>query len=233
MRDIVLYGSCVSRDPLAMVENDFTVSYFHARSTILSLASERPVPGIDPDSLVSEKPFNQRCFRTDAAKSFRTDFSGHLLIFDFIDDRFASGAAGSSVFTLNPMALRDNPHLARIPVTRIDPRMEQDRHHVAAAVETLARRFARLFRDNLLVLHRTFFDPDYTGPGSAPAMIRQINGYYNFLYELIEQNWPVAHTIDLRDRITTPPDHRWGHKPFHYGRDYDLAFIEALDRIAR
>ncbi|MEE8454395.1 MAG: DUF6270 domain-containing protein [Limibaculum sp.] len=233
MRDIVLYGSCVSRDPLAMVENDFTVSYFHARSTILSLASERPVPGIDPDSLVSEKPFNQRCFRTDAAKSFRTDFSGHLLIFDFIDDRFASGAAGSSVFTLNPMALRDNPHLARIPVTRIDPRMEQDQHHVAAAVETLARRFARLFRDNLLVLHRTFFDPDYTGPGSAPAMIRQINGYYNFLYELIEQNWPLAHTIDLRDRITTPPDHRWGHKPFHYGRDYDLAFIKALDRIAR
>lgn len=232
MRNIVIYGSCVTRDPVSTAPGDFAVTYHHARSNLLSLAAGQPVEGVDAAGITAGGPFDRRCYLADLAKTFRIDFHDQIVIFDFIDDRFATADLGTTCFTLNPHCLAQNPALARLPYVKVIHQHRSQRHRAAVAAAALRRHLAPLFDDNLVVLHLAWFDPDYRGPGWGPAAIRAMNDYYRELYAWLCDLWKPDHCIDLADRLSTPRTHRWGHTPFHYGADYEAAFADRLSAIS-
>ncbi|WP_110929634.1 DUF6270 domain-containing protein [Bacillus massiliglaciei] len=100
MKELNILGSCVSRDIFRLLDTDYKVNYYHARSSILSLMSA-PYPLEEQDVQLKSR-FKQRTVLTDMNKTFFQQLEekkNDLLMIDFIDERFALYQIGFSYVT--------------------------------------------------------------------------------------------------------------------------------------
>lgn len=233
-KNLVVLGSCVTRDPLEASGLREFLLYYHCRSNLASLASQTAFDG--SAEVEGIPPFQRRCVAQDLKKTFRTEFDNCVVIFDFIDDRFPAAIRDGGVFTRNPLAASLNPLLyADMRVVRhFEP---NNWPFVEESLTRFAERFSRLFARNITVLHKASFSPFYDGDNPDARYCQTMRRYYDRLFEALCQRLPFDHVIDCMSTVTgaesTPRNHQWGHAPFHYDDSYNRCFSEKLVDILR
>lgn len=161
-KDIVIYGSCVTRDPIENLNLTERLRYYHCRSNLASLSEIRAYQRhVSLDFLT---PFNRRCVEDDLKKTFNTGFRGCYVIFDFIDDRFPMALAheDDAVVTFNPLVNREKHEVydgMRV-VRHFD---KENRSLVIENIERFANRFAETFENNITILHEATFSKYFNG----------------------------------------------------------------------
>ena len=234
IKDIVIYGSCVTRDPLEELNLRERLRYYHCRSNLAGLSENRAYK--DDASLEFLNPFNRRCVEADLKKTFDTAFSDCLVVFDFIDDRFPMALAqeDNAVVTFNPLVNKHRPEIYKgMKLVRHFDR--RNRQMVKDNIQSFAERFAEIFRKNRTVLHEATFSMFFSGPHPAKAFQIELIDYYEFLFDELKSRINFDHVINLKELLNsdaaTPSGHKWGHAPFHYSDEYNLAFARRLTEI--
>jgi hypothetical protein len=234
IKDIVIYGSCVTRDPIGQLNLKERLLYYHCRSNLASLSEVRPYTGnVSLDFL---GPFNRRCVEADLKKTFDTGFRDCYVIFDFIDDRLPMALAheDEAIVTFNPLVNHGNPEIYKeMQVVRHFDR--RNRSLVKDNIDRFADRFGTIFQNNKTILHEATFSKFFSGSSPAKAFQIELIEYYDFLFNEMKSRLSFDHVIDLSDLLdssaATPSDHKWGHKPFHYSDTYNLVFAQRLTDI--
>jgi len=92
MNNILIFGSCVSRDPFGhnndRAAHKFSILDYYARTSLASLAT---LPSFDIDVSTIPSPFQRRMVERDISKIFLDELGSYdfdILLVDFIDDRF-------------------------------------------------------------------------------------------------------------------------------------------------
>lgn len=221
-RDLVILGSCVSRDPVTGTDLERRLKYYHCRSNLCSMASKSPLER--PQSVEGLGSFQTRCVFDDLDKSINFDHENCFVVFDFIDDRFPVGRIGSSEFTYNFLVNKLTPKIfsgAEI-IQHFRP---ENRALVRIAVESFAEAHEALFQKNKIILHECFLSPHYDGLAVDQRYVQLLNEHFEFLFSQLREVWKIDHILSSRAIVTspeaTPFDHQWGHTPFHFYEEYN------------
>lgn len=219
MLKVVVYGSCVSRDLVALQRKKMECIDYVARQSWISAASR----GLEPTSKteLSSKFQNEMLagdFRSDAFERLNTNVAGSdLILIDIIDDRFGvypleggyiTPSAEFSVSGVRP-SLRLGDHIP----------FGTDKHFelwmVAAQV---AKESLRENLDKCFVLGAPFTDvsldetivPDALSRNAA-VWNQQYARYYDYLVSI------GFNVIRLPSKMAVSTKyHQWGVAPFHY-----------------
>ncbi|MDQ1902448.1 DUF6270 domain-containing protein [Paracoccus sp. WLY502] len=231
-KNIVIFGSCVTRDAMEFNGLKDSLLYFHCRSNLASLTSSKPIKS--EFDLVGLNPFLHRCVSRDLKKDFATNFENCIVIFDFLDDRFPIGTKDDSFFTYNHHVAKLNPSSYR-DMGVIQHFQRNNWPLVEKLVDSFANRFADLVSRNKTILHTASFSPFYDGKDSNDEHCLMMRSYYNFLFNSLCKRISFDHVIDCMDSLvdanSTPAFHRWGHAPFHYHDAYNHCLSEKIIRI--
>lgn len=219
MIEVMVYGSCVSRDLVAIHKKSLECVDYVARQAWISAASE----GLDPilETELSSKFQNEMLagdFKSDAYQRISEHIERcDLMLMDIIDDRFgvyplqSSYITPSAEFALSG-ARRELPLGDHIP-------FGADQHFDlwVGGAQTLKK----VIGDNMgkcFVLGAPYTDVSLDGTVVPDALARkpsEWNQQYARYYEaLVSMGFKVIH-LPMKMAVTTK-FHQWGVAPFHY-----------------
>lgn len=233
-KKLVIYGSCVSRDPCEFLGLRESLEYFHARSNIASLSCDVPINLAS--SLEFLDGFNRRCVSADLTKAIRLDFKNSVVVFDFIDDRFptAMDRETGAMVTFNYLVAEAEPEIYRglNLVRHFEP---SQRAVVDENVARFSERYRHIFENNTTILHQASFGKYFNGSIPSSESRKIFEDYFEYLFDKMKSFLHFDHIIDLRYLLdncdATPADHKWGHAPFHFSDAYNLAFAKEVKSI--
>jgi len=241
---IIILGSCVSRDPFNeeieyKAKEDLNVKRLFARTTLISLNS--PSMEIDLSEIEGLTPFECRYVHNDLNKEFykyldSRDLSNTYLLLDFIDERMDILQWQEHYITMsNEFRWSNMPGKFEGTVwQRLSPEtMELWRESCRVFTEKIKA----YYPPERIILHRAFWLSGYWDQGEKKLFENQEeialqNSILEGYYEYFEARMPGIHIIDLNDNgYLADSAHRWGLQPFHYETKYYQHFLACLDRI--
>lgn len=221
MGNILIYGSCVSRDAYEGIQEDHRLLGYIARQSLISAAS-KPTELLDGNSLKSG--FQNRSLTGDLQSSLhgavkRSAPETDLLLIDLTDERLGVRALPDGSYITDSAELHLSKGLDSIRALRIY--FGSDHHFelwsdaadkFASAVETSG------LLSKALVLETPWADLTETGvevPRYRGLPAAEVSALYSRYH---------AHLSGLGFRTVTLPshlsvaaqEHKWGHAPYHY-----------------
>jgi Family of unknown function (DUF6270)/Heparinase II/III-like protein/Heparinase II/III N-terminus len=241
MRNILIFGSCVSRDTFNFDDAaKFNIINYYARSSFASAFSNQKAVDRYTNKITSA--FQRKIVAADLSKellSQLTSTSFDLLLIDLIDERF-------SLFEFENGALVTQSN--ELISGSFDKSSESGRS-VASGSEEFFRlwetgwnSFIQLIKDSDQIhkirINKAFWanetaDGQSFSPNFPEEKIKSANNFLSKLYERISQD--IAENqflISDRSLLVGSTHHRWGLSPFHFIDEYYLHILDLLDKDA-
>lgn len=250
VRRVFVYGSCVARDTLAIMEREDprsvqVVSYV-ARQSLLSVGSaaeglEELAP--EEQDLGLPHAFRRRMVRGDWAGNLWEEIEAaqanggiDVLVWDLVDERFGVFVQPNLDVITKSIDLFSSPVLMKRVADAELVLLGTDEHFTewAAAAERFAGRLrdAGLW-DRAVVLAVPWAARDDRGrevPVHGDLTVDEANSIYERYYgHLAGLGFDI---ITVADGVVAGSEHQWGPAPFHYARSvYDQIITELEKRL--
>ena len=217
----LVYGSCVSRDLIALHNDEMICVDYIARQSWIS-ATSTPIESVDADGIALDSKFQNQMLMGDFASSALTSLNEamnecDLILIDIIDDRFG-------VYPL------DNGYItptAEFATSGIRSSLELGKHIPFGCDEhfELWSKSAEKLRSTLdEVIERVFvLSTEFTERSTDDTVVPQALGssaclwnekYKRYYLHVKSLGFKV---VDLPSKLAvSTPHHRWGIAPFHY-----------------
>jgi Family of unknown function (DUF6270) len=238
-RQVVIHGSCVSRDcfnfPLAQ-ENLQLVDYFSRSSLATHGTGAYAIADSDLRKLTSR--FQRDQVLRDARRSFRwlESSRGRLLLVDLIDERFHLVVVDGCLLTRSTELL-ESGHLEGREVRTIRRGTPAHTTRWENGIQAFAARIAVL-APHRVVIHRAFWCESYRDaagivhpyPDEERELAKAINAQLQRQYDQLSQVLGHPQNIDLftEGAVLGTTEHRWGLTPYHYEDEYYIRVVEQL-----
>lgn len=223
MRQVFIYGSCVSRDPFAFIPNDFKIENYVARSSFGSAFAERPfahsLDEIDSSGAI-KSAFQRSMVELDFNKGLRQrlmqiDPASTPIVIDLIDERFNLLILDGTIATYSAELQVAKP-LDHYPGAKlVQPNSDQ---HFTYWMEGFSR-FAALATGMKLkvILNKVFWAERSDDGGLFNAVaVSSHNDHLRRMYSYIEDRLPCQVVDYGSGAWVSAADHKWGPSPFHY-----------------
>lgn len=237
MITVSIWGSCVSRDTLALsptFNDELTVGKYVARQSWISAVSDPvPYPG---DTLTSK--FQSRMLRGDFASNAlemirESSSTSDFIVLDLVDDRFNTvQISESQYFTLSATAKKQKM-ASYFPIKNtFKPGTPEHTQLWLSAAKTV-RKTLDAVMGKVLVLGVPWATGDSEGeslPSHLGKTVHEWNEINSVLLDILRSlDFEV---IEVPEEIAiADPTHRWGRSPFHYIPEvYDYCAREIVNR---
>lgn len=237
-KQILIYGSCVSRDTFEFLDRRFELLQYIARQSFISVGNESPQ--VDRQIPRLKSAFQERMVRGDiygdaVRKIAEVGEDADLIVFDLIDER--GGVIETSTGYVSKLAevwnaggkqvLEKNKHIA----------FGTDEHFALwrpAADRIIDLLRSRNWLQKSVVLRTPWVDRDSEGQTvHYPDWMmdpKVANSRYQKYYDYLLANG--LKIVSLPDSIAeTTPDHKWGPSPFHYSERGYRYLAQELERL--
>lgn len=220
MPGVFVFGSCVSRDTRAFLDEEWVLTGYVARQGFLSATSGRTTLRGQPDL---SSPFQRRCLEWDLggealdlieAEARRTD----IVLVDLVDERLGSYQAPDGTYVTNSWEFGCSGLLSQQadPLKLVEFGSERHFELWSQAASTVLERL------DALALRTLILAPDWAEVsdegkhlGYRGSSISEWNAKYRRYYE---------RCADLGAAVIRPPEslavaatgHKWGLAPYHY-----------------
>lgn len=233
MYNIVIFGSCVSRDAFSFsIKEDFKIIEYFARSSIGSaFTSSSPFINFNLDKISSQ--FQRKIVTFDLKKTLYHNFSKYIfdyLVIDLIDERFKLYQnKNNQLLTLSPefISSKFNINDGTIIKSFTDKHFQLWEEGWNNFLYTLVQ----TKQTDKLRINKVYWS--HKMEGNVPFQdyeledINLANAYLDKLYNRINEDIPSEQFINVDSSVFIGAhDHKWGISPFHYINDYYLTFIK-------
>ncbi|MFE3982723.1 MULTISPECIES: DUF6270 domain-containing protein [unclassified Priestia] len=232
MIDVLIFGSCVTRDTFSFFPEEFKVVDYFARSSLISLMSE-DLP-IDESDLNLSSAFQKKMILYDFQKVFLKQiqqYSFDLLIIDLIDERLDLLKYNNRYVTRSGELVNSKFEQSERYSFDLVMRKSEKTHELWEKSCVLF--FSKLLEyipPEKIILNKVFWSYKYRDgnkiydfPDEKLQIIKNNNNILKRYYSVIESQVPKIHFIDypLMDFIADK-NHKWGLSPFHYEQRHYL-----------
>ncbi|HHJ1299046.1 MULTISPECIES: DUF6270 domain-containing protein [Pseudomonas] len=240
IKNLLIYGSCVSRDIFNLEESrDFKLTDYYARSSMASLSSE----AYENDHALSHIPsaFRRRMVACDFSKeilSAKDKFStADVILIDLIDERFdlISLPSGQLLTNSNELAesalLKDDSVLGYTTIKQGTP---ERRELWLQGMRKFFEFLKEIDKLDQVIINKVFWSSKFENEADIPfpvaqPFIEKANQELSWMYEALRSVLREDQFLDFSPSLLTADEqHRWGPSPFHYCKNY---YREALAQI--
>lgn len=245
MANVVVFGSCVSRDVFSLPNIKFDVSQkYFPRSSIISSVSD-PVD-INIQELETENQWLKWVIHTDFQKNVFKQIESRdfdLLVIDLIDDRFDLMSVAGSYVTCSDEFIKLNAiKAAGVDMERIDRLSLLAKELYEKAIKVFSKRLLDVCKDKKLVIHRAMYSYQYIDKdGLLQSFIdeklkryKRYNDMLSSAYDLLAAQLPFAEILEVEPEFQIgDANHRWGLSPFHYVTEYYKSVESKLTAVLK
>ncbi|WEK29774.1 MAG: DUF6270 domain-containing protein [Candidatus Pseudomonas phytovorans] len=240
IKNLLIYGSCVSRDIFNLEESrDFKLTDYYARSSMASLYSEP----FENDDALSRIPsaFRRRMVACDFSKeilSAKDKFcNADVILIDLIDERFDLISLPSGQLITNSNELAESSLLTDESVTGYTTIKQSTPERRELWLQGMQKFFGFLKEINKLdqvIVNKVFWSSKFEVKTDTPfpvarPFIDKANQELSWMYEALRSILREDQFLDFSPSIMTADEHhRWGPSAFHYCSNY---YREALAQI--
>lgn len=241
-RTLSIFGSCVSRDVLAIAnDTKFDLKAYIARQSVLSAVAAK----IPEDEIPLQNPsaFQLRMVKSDLRKDafqvLKANQSDYLLL-DCIDERFPllalCGSCVTASFEFYASTAQRYRSARKLEKHVKDGRLYLKDRCVEGAIEEFCARLREIYAPEQIILHYALMVNQYHAKSGQltpfePEKISAnycINGIIETIYSRIQAYLPGVHVIREIDGMAADENHKWGLAPMHYQKEY---YDRVLGRI--
>lgn len=228
----LILGSCVSRDIYNYYsKSEFEISEYYARTSLISLMSQRPSTGVGVRVENIKSAFQRRVVEFELTRDFRRripELEFDYLLMDFIDERHDVVEVEPGSYVTLTAELESTGFLDANPLLRKSVIQCGSVKHKLLWREALVN-FIELCTAlkilDKIVLNRTFWatemDDGKDIPGTNPIYTQKNNAILNWMYHMITPMLDRNQIISVPSaRLVSSAAHRWGPSPFHYQDGY-------------
>jgi len=241
-KNLIIYGSCVSRDIFNLEENsDFNLLEYYARSSMASLCSEAYA---NEDALQRiPSAFRRRMVAYDFSKAMFSEANqfndSDIILIDLIDERFDLIALPSGQLITLSNELTESGLLEDPSITGYKIISHGSPERRKLWLQGMQKLFSFLKDRNKLdrvIVNKVFwssrFEKETDTPFPvAPTVVEKANAELNWMYNALAHELAEQQFISFSPSLLTADEqHKWGVSPFHYCEGY---YIEALTQIRR
>lgn len=237
---VAIFGSCVSRDALAMCPIEgIEVAEYIARSSLASAFRSHPAPERWLQRLPRiESAFQRRMVDIDLQKraaDILSSSQADVVMVDMIDERFRVAKRGNGCATWsNEFALLE---LRR---DEFDEVLDPTNHEREVAWKAGMQVLIQSVMPRRLVINRAFWSRQYTNGNELPGQrdIRIANEYLKAMYDNLET---TGREMGANVSVIRYPDvclcadaqHKWGPSPFHFTQAFYEHTMHELAQIRK
>lgn len=235
MKNVFIFGSCVSRDTIEASRSSFNIVDYYARSSFYSLGKTAATYNFDfIEKMQSE--FQKRMVKRDILKSLFANEPPNdidLILIDFIDERCSLiQAEDGSVATLSK-------ELASIIENNLNH--QKICNSDAAYYDGFEKGFSKFLtffdahKSKIRIIKAYWAKHDDQGqPLNRPSSraIDLQNKKLNSLYDISSKYIDQSQFINIpKDSLIVASEHKWGPAPFHYVSDfYDKVLLNIFNQ---
>ena len=240
---ILIYGSCVSRDPIDEWVKDGSIDLVYYLSKT-STASQISNKGQWHLPLPEGSDFASRMVRHDIegdAKDLINNVDFDWILFDFIDDRLPLIRVGNGQYTASRFF--ENFYYKELKEIW-KPKSLTTAEHRSEYLVSLRKFLLELKSFGLdadrIIIHRAWWARHERAQAGVVTLadeeVRQAAHEQNLTlrmaYEIFEEIFPSCKKIEApKSYVVSEPNHKWGNDPYHYIEPYNVFFRESLLRI--
>lgn len=228
---LFILGSCVSRDMLDSVPDQFELVSYLARTSMASIGMP-PVDDREAREAVGRlaSPFQQRMLFNDLDKTTLqkiTETEHDILLVDFVDERFKLVLVDVTCFSLSSELEKSGFS----PGDRVA--LEPDSEAFLDLWMAGMRRLIAAVGTKKLVLNKAFWAERLPDGQEAPYIgwVRRNNALLLRLYECVERHWHLRSIDYPPELLVSDPHHRWGSAPYHFGEAFYQYGVTQLKRM--
>lgn len=240
IRNLLIYGSCVSRDIFNLEESrSFKLTDYFARSSLGSLAS----PAYSNTKALNriQSAFRRRMVSYDFSKELLvSDYKvarAHTVLVDLIDERFDLINLPTGQVITHSSELAESGLLNESSIEGYRTIL-----HGSEERRELWLRGMHIFLDLLkkhnkldrLIINKVYWASKFAKDSNAelpvaPATIDKANAELDWMYSKLSEELDSNQFLEIPPELLTADEsHRWGISPFHYCDDF---YKEALTQI--
>ena len=225
--NVLIYGSCVSRDIFRFQSDGFIVVDYYARSSLISLGTA-PLE-FSPEDVCLESKFQKRMVIRDLTKDLYSRLEIHdydVLLMDFIDERLNIISIGDVKITKSKELSNSGLMHKYIDFNEID-RFEMDFCLWEEACDTFINNIINYINPDRIILLEAFGAKKYRKQdGTVHVFPENIIKYINSRNSLLESyykyfldNFRTCQVVNCEEAIADE-SHLWGLSPFHFTQDW-------------
>ena len=238
MYNIVILGSCVTRDIFRLFPGHFNVVAYFARTSIISLMSDPLL--IKESDINLDSAFQRRLILYDFNKLFfpvikKADFD--CLMIDFIDERFDLLKYDNCYVTRSPemvnskLETKFNFELIKRNVPRTHELWEE-------SCDSFIYELKKSISLERIILHKAFWAEKYCDNNVIRDFsqqqlegIRKNNIILERYHSFFQSRLQGISILELgKGSFVADKDHQWGLSPFHYEENY---YLESKNQILK
>lgn len=236
--DILIFGSCVSRDAFNYeTAGNLKLLDYYSRSSMASAFHSIPREDRYSHSLAS--PFQRRMVHADFSKEFRNKLprlSFDVLLVDFIDERLPLCVHESGSIVTVSNELRKAKFLKNQDGRIIHPHTQSHFELWEKGWSEFVTQAAQQGFLNRIWIHHAYWSTENEdgSPFSSQAAeeIDAANAHLNKLYRRTALDIPKNQSLIVEtELLRANRAHRWGPAPFHYVDEYHHRLTELLSSV--
>lgn len=240
IKNLFIYGSCVSRDIFNLEESRvFRITDYYARSSMASLCS---TPYLDTEALDRiPSAFRRRMVKNDFTKRLLAETdrlqAADVILIDLIDERFDLVVLPSGQMITRSNELDESGFLNGSEVRRyrvIPHGSDEHRKIWLKGVRTFLALLKTLNKLDCVIVNEVFWASRFdfetrTAFPVAAAVVEKANKELAWMYAALEKELDRNQFISFYPALlTADPEHRWGVSPFHYSEQYYQSALEQI-----
>jgi Family of unknown function (DUF6270) len=239
---VLIYGSCVSRDPVEAflsTGQDFEIAAYISKTSLISqFMAPQPASLVAPEGSDFAARMIKHDMRKDASHRILTRDYDYLLI-DLIDERLPLLAVDGSILTGSRFLYNAFPEL-NTHKRAIDLYSDDGRQLFATALRKLLAALKESgFPQDRVILHRAWWARTVQEAGQVRPLgatdladAHRNNTLLAEAYRIIKAELPGCRTIEVdKARLVADAAHKWGAAPFHYIDAYHDDFRAKLAKV--
>ena len=232
---IHILGSCATRDPFRILNQDQLVGRYTSRSSLISRFSAPLIFDFHAYFNTAHLDWKQKMLQQDFAKNglFLDDYATGILIIDFIDERFDLLKISNTWITKSTAFVESNLEKA-FQIQEILKRGElKDFDLWTDACFKFTQLMPEAIRENT-ILHRAFWVTKYLQDGVVYDFedqneIRFFNYNLTQYYNTFESIYAPGYVMEIAPKKRLgDANHVWGKAPFHYTHEYYEEFYQQV-----
>ncbi|MGE8463281.1 MAG: DUF6270 domain-containing protein [Pseudomonas capeferrum] len=240
IKNLIIYGSCVSRDIFNLEESrNFKITDYFARSSMATLCSTAYENTKALDRIPSA--FRRRMVAYDFSKQLlavpHKIKKAHTILIDLIDERFDLIALPSGEIITNSSELAESGLLEESSVNgfRLIPHGSNERRELwlkgMLTFLDLMKQHNKLDR---VIVNKVFWASRFETESTTDfpvdfESINQANRELEWMYDRLNDELDPSQFLNFDSNLLSADEfHRWGASPFHYSERY---YKEALAQI--
>lgn len=238
MTTLTILGGCTTRDVLECAPNNFELSEYFARTSIISMMSI--AADIDHSLIDLSSSFQKKCVMRDISKTFFSELEkkrGQYIAIDFISERLNLVKVGDSYITRSNELVKSKV-LGKLKDYQIVKKLDDSVQKLWK--ENALQFFQKLkgYFGNNIIIHKTKWRHHYLDTDGAVQAFpnveeielrnEELDNYYTF----VEKHFPEFIFIDMTDnRYYASASHKWGLAPYHFEDHYYHSLLQKLAEI--